>query len=465
MTGNRSAAEDHSRGSRDSREFRDFPDASAVAWEQARASAHAAGSAAPLGPVEVGLYDADCDGRVLAEDVVALTDLPAFASSSIDGFAVRGPGPWQVVGAVPAGGGSVPIGRDGAALRIATGAMVPADTEAILRVEEAGILPGGRIDGRPRSRREWRAQGEQARRGTLLVPSGSTVTPAVLGVAASAGYDRLLVRPRPRLTLVLLGAEVATSGLAGEGRLRDAIGPQLPTWARRLGFEVRTVLGPVPDDAAALRAALRRAVDSDADVIATAGGTMYGPTDLLRPTLGEFEAEYLVPSVRARPGRAMLLARLRVGAFHHGDDDHEAGPDGTRAAGRQDDARAVLLVAMPGRPQPALLTLLTLAVPAAAGMTGRRLPELPGVLLGAPIAGRRGQTRLAPVRLDADGRAFPLEQDRPAPGPSSVTPASAGVTAGAAGFVVIAPGADADAGERVPLLALPLKAGEQAGTP
>lgn len=421
-------------------------DASAVEWDQARRLAHAAGGAAPLPPLKAGLYDADCDGRVLAEDVVALSDLPAFASSSVDGYAVRGAGPWQVVRTVLPGSVSEPIGRDGAAVRIATGAMVPADTEAIVRVEETETLPEGRIDGRPRARREWRVQGEQARRGTLLIPAGTVITPAVLGVAASAGYDRLLVRPRPRLTLVLLGDEVATAGPSGDGRLRDAIGPQLPAWARRLGFDVPAVIGPVPDDADALRDALRQAVGSGADLVATAGGTMFGPTDFLRPTLAESGAEYLVESVRSRPGRPMLLARLG---------------GGTR--GREGGETPTVLVAgMPGRPQPALLTLLTLAVPAAAGMTGRPLPPLSGVVLGAPIPGRRGQTRLALVRLDAEGRAFPTERDRfEAEGaPSSDAPSAADM-AGAAGFAVIAPGADAAAGDRVPLLALPLTPGEQ----
>lgn len=401
-------------------------DGNAVAWERARRLAHAAGAARPLAPADVDL--ADGDGCVLARDVLALTDLPAFDCASVDGYAVRGEAPWQVVGQAPAGGVCPPIGRDGAAVLIATGAMVPADVQAILRIEDARELPDGRIEGSPRPRREWRLHGEQAERGELLVPAGTVVTPAVMGVAASAGHDRLSVRPRPRLTLVLLGDEVATAGPSGDGRVRDAIGPQIPAWARRLGLEVAAVIGPVADTAAAHRKALAAALDTGADLIATSGGTMYGPADHLRPTLAELGADYLVETVRSRPGRPMLLARVPGGA----------GPG---------DGPGTLVVGLPGRPQPAVLALLTLVAPAAAGLTGRPLPPLRRVVAGEAIRGRGAQTRLALVRLGEDGRAHPVERTRSA--------ALHGMV-GTVGFAVVEPGADAEAGDELPLLALPL---------
>ena len=367
-----------------------------TSWDHARRIAHAAGLAVPLVPAATDL--ASCDERVLAEDVRALVDLPPFDSSRVDGYAVRGPGPWTL---------------GGTAVRIATGGMVPAGTEAILRAEETATGADGRIDGRidgrPRSRREWRAQGEQAQVGDLLVPAGSTLTPAAIGAAAAAGHDQLSVYPRPRIRMVLLGAD----------RIRDALGPQMPLWARRLGLESGPVVGPVQDTVAALRAALDQAIATGAELVATIGGNTYGAVSNLRHVFADLRADYLIDTVRVRPGKAMLLARI-------------ARPDGT----------GVLLVGMPASPQPAILALLTLVVPAYAGMTGRALPELPAVTLGAPIPGRGAETRLVPARLDENGHAHPVEQE--------LTEAT--------GFAVIGPGTEGAAGERVPFLRLPITA-------
>ena len=417
--------------------------------------------------VEAGL--ADCDGLVLAEDVVARTDLPPFDTAAIDGYAVRGPGPWLVVGTVPAHTVPDPLPTDGTAVRIATGAMLPPGTEHLLRTEEAVTGPDGRVDGRPRPRREWRVRGELARAGARLIPAATPITPAVLGAAASAGYDRLRVHRRPRLAIVLLGSELSVSGLSAPGRIRDALGPQLPAWARRLGCETVAVLGPADDTAPAHRAALEQALATGADLIATTGGTMHGPVDHLHSTLADLGAHYLFGSVLSRPGRPLLLVRLPAQA---------ARPAGSQSADSllaellpadsqptdlppadlpptedpSGECVGPLLAGLPGNPQPAVLGLLTLIAPAMAGMTGRPLPDLPTVELAEPIPGRGAETRLALVRLDLDGRAHPVEHDSPAGGPG---------LAGAAGFAVIGPDTDGRAGERVPMVYLPTVHGER----
>ncbi|HYN95526.1 MAG TPA: molybdopterin molybdenumtransferase MoeA, partial [Pilimelia sp.] len=102
-----------------------------VAWDRARALVYAAGLAAAPHPQTVPL--ADADGLTLAEPLRACADLPAFPTSSVDGWAVRGPGPWRVVGRVLAGAESAPLAEDGTAVEIATGAMVPAGAAAVLR--------------------------------------------------------------------------------------------------------------------------------------------------------------------------------------------------------------------------------------------------------------------------------------------------------------------------------------------
>jgi molybdopterin molybdotransferase len=109
-------------------------DATPVDWEHARALAYEAGRQA-AGPAEL-ISLPEADGRTLAEPLRALTDLPAFATSSIDGWAVRGPQPWRVVGRVLAGGVAPALDQDGDCVEIATGAMVPAGATALVRVED-----------------------------------------------------------------------------------------------------------------------------------------------------------------------------------------------------------------------------------------------------------------------------------------------------------------------------------------
>ena len=455
--------------------------ASSVEWSEARRIAHDAGATLPLAPREEQLHH--CDGRVLAQDVIALTDLPPFDASMVDGYAVRGPGPWRIGATVPAGTVPKPLAAPGTGVRIATGAMVPQGTDAILRIEDAADEGDGLIRGTPGRRREWRSQAETAHKGAVLVPAGALITPGVIGTAASAGHDTLLACPRPRMAIVVIGGGLATSGPPGAGRIRDALGPQLPAWAARLGFEVTLVLGPVPDEAEACRDALARALATGAELLVTVGGSGYGPEDHLRGALESSGAERLIDSVQARPGKPLRLARLAAPRGGDGRQGASAvgggggapavgeGLHGGSAVGRE-GARSVLVVGLPGNPQPAILGLLLLAVPAAAGMTRRPLPPLATVVLGSPIAARGAGTRMALCYLDAEGRAHPVEREAVTGGrDASAGPVGRGVAArvpglaGAAGFAVVASGVGSDVasgvgaveGERVPFLPLPVQ--------
>lgn len=185
---------------------------------------------------------------------------------------------------------------------------------------------------------------------------GATVTPAVLGLAAAAGHDRLRVHRRPTVELLVLGDELLTSGLPGDGRVRDALGPLLPPWLHALGAEV-TGHHRVPDAAAPLTEAVRR---SSADVVVTTGSTAAGPVDFLHRALRANGAELLVDSVAVRPGHPMLLAVMPG--------------TGSRPARH--------LVGLPGNPLAAVAGLVTLAAPcsaasAAAPRTGRTGPGPP----------------------------------------------------------------------------------------
>ncbi|MFB7588612.1 molybdopterin molybdotransferase MoeA [Streptomyces sp. NPDC056169] len=391
---------------------RDEPAGHAVAWEQARARARdSAGQ-----PLPVVTRDLDAAlGHALAGPLTALTDLPPFDTSAMDGWAVAGPGPWRLRDGQVLAGGQPPPLRDGTAVAIATGARLPAGASAVLRREHGEIGAGdgmlhdcsrggsGPVPGpdpapgpvavpapgpAPLSpRRDVRAQGQECRVGDVLLPAGAVVTPGVVGLAAAAGYDRLAVHRRPRVELLVLGDELLESGPPRDGRVRDALGPLLPPWLARHGADVagRRL---VADDAVRLRDALR---DSTADVVVTTGSTAAGPVDHLHAALGALGARLLVDSVAVRPGHPMLLAEL------------PPSPDG----------RPRLLVGLPGNPLAAVAGTVTLAVPLLRRLGGHADPEPHRATAAAALPGHPHDTRLLPVRRVAHG-VVPLPFDGPA---------------------------------------------------
>ncbi|WP_030609425.1 molybdopterin molybdotransferase MoeA [Streptomyces achromogenes] len=334
-------------------------------------------------PVSVPLGDAL--GLVLAAPLDALTDLPSFDTSAMDGWAVAGPGPWQVrEEGVLAGHAQPEPLTDGTAVRIATGARIPADTTAVLRTEH------GRTDtqGRLHPTREMfhgqdiRPRGQECRTGDQLLPVGTLVTPAVLGLAAAAGYDTVTVVPRPRAEVLILGDELLTAGLPHDGLIRDALGPMLPPWLRALGADVVAVRR-IGDDARALRKAVTA---SQADLVITTGGTAAGPVDHVHPVLERVGAELLVHGVKVRPGHPMLLARTK---------EHQH------------------LVGLPGNPLAAVSGLLTLAEPLLRTLAARPAPEPYTLPLKEAVQGHPYDTRLIPVVLRGD-HAVPLHYNGPA---------------------------------------------------
>lgn len=400
-----------------------------IEWEKARTAAYEVGRAAAGPGEEVPLIAAD--GRTLAQPLIALTDLPAFPTASIDGWAVRGPAPWRVLGRVLAGHPAEPLTEDGACFEIATGAMVPAGTEALIRVEESTRDADGLVSGEPRPMPEWRLPGEEAHRGEELLPAGTAVDPAVIGLAATCGHERIAVRPAPRAAVLIFGDELLTTGVPGAGRVRDSLGPQVPGWLRRYGAVVdpADVIGPVQDTLEAHVAAIRAALEV-ADLVCTTGGTMHGPVDHLHPALAQLNAEFVVNTVAVRPGFPMLLARVTL-------------PDG----------RTRFLAGLPGNPQSAVIALISLVAPLLAGLQGRELPSLPQVTVTAPVRGRGQDTHLALAARDHDGRsATPV---------GHVGSAMLRGLSNAHGFVVVRPDTAAEAGDLIPFLPLPLLAGER----
>ncbi|AWL42820.1 molybdopterin molybdenumtransferase MoeA [Streptomyces sp. SM18] len=363
-----------------------LPAASVTSWHDARALARRLGRAAPLAAHRLPLERAL--GHVLAEGVVALTDLPSFDTSAMDGWAVAGPGPWAVrmgEGLLAGRGKGEPL-LDGQAVRIATGARIPAEATAVIRSEHArfdevkGLLHATRavVPGQ-----DIRPRGQECRSGDQLLPAGTVVTPPVLGLAAAAGYDALVAVPLPRVDVLVLGDELLTAGLPQGGRIRDALGPMLGPWLRSLGAEV-SAPQRLGDDAEALRRALTA---SDADLVLTTGGTAAGPVDHVHPVLAEIGAELLVDGVSVRPGHPMLLARLADG-----------GP---------------YVVGLPGNPLAAVAGLMTLAEPLLRGIAGRPAQDSYHPPVREEVRGHPLDTRLIPVVHRADS-VMPLHYSGPA---------------------------------------------------
>jgi molybdopterin molybdotransferase len=345
-------------------------------WRLARAMAAAA---PPLETISLPIGEAG--GAVLAGPLHARADLPAFDAAAMDGYAVAGPGPWTVTGRVMAGPAAPGEVGPGQAVEIGTGAPVPRGTEAVVPYEST-TRAGTWIRGPFEPGRHVRRRGEDCRKGAKVLPSGTAVTPVVQGLAASLGLDALRVRRRPRVTVLVTGDELATSGLPGAGRVRDALGPLLPGLIAWGGGAT----GPpsrVADRGSLLAAAIAAA--GEADVVVVCGSSSKGAADHLREVLRETGAEPLVESVACRPGHPQLLARLTDGR---------------------------LVVGLPGNPYAALVAALTLLVPALGAMTGRVDGHGEWAKLDTRVTAHPADTRIVAVRR-AGTRMVPVGHDRP----------------------------------------------------
>jgi len=371
-------------------------------WDRARRVAGAAPAALPAETRTL----ADAAGRALAAPLTALTDLPAFDTSAMDGWAVAGPGPWTLreddiaVGRVPAA--LLP----GTAGRIATGAPVPHGAWAVLRLEDGLVADGVLHAAFPLSQgRDIRPRGGECIAGTVLVEAGATVTPALLGLAAAAGHDGLRVHRHPAVRVLVTGDELLRSGIPADGMVRDALGPLLVPWLTAAGASLDGTT-PLSDDPAALRSQLR---ECRADVIITTGSTSVGPTDLLHRLLPEEGARFLVDSVAVRPGHPMLLAALPPATVPASTGPASTGPAST---GPASTGQSRWLVGLPGNPFAAVAGLVTLVLPLLRRLGGHRPPEPLCLPAAAPFPGHPADVCLVPAALSL-GRLRPLPFDGP----------------------------------------------------
>ncbi len=319
-------------------------------------------------------------GRVLAQDAVAPNDVPPFASSSMDGFAVLAadtsapPARLRVIGEARAGAGSDVRVEPGTAIRISTGAPVPAGADAIVRqelttVEGESVVVSEAV----RVGNDVRYAGEDIPAGAVILRAGTLLGPAEIGVLASVNIPRPLVTRRPQIALVSTGDELVEPGRElAPGEIRDSNGPALSAAARAAGAEIfrRERVG---DDREETIASLRGAL-SGADILLTCGGVSVGPHDHVRPALERLGAREVFARVSLKPGGQVC--------FYVAD-------DGT------------LVFALPGNPGSALTAFRVLVVPALYALEGRdQVQHRARGIAGTDLPGTVGRTTV--VRCHAE---------------------------------------------------------------
>jgi len=281
-----------------------------ITIDDARAAIAAA--ARPLPPRRVPL--ADALGCRLAAPVAAAVDLPPADVSAMDGYAVRradlaGGAPLPVAFEIPAGSVPPPL-PEGAAARIFTGAFLPEGADTVVEQELAEVADDGAVRLQPLlAGSNVRRRGELFAVGRELGRPGDVVTPQRLALLAAAGAAALTVIPRPRVTVISTGSELAASGTApGPGQILDSNGPLLDALARAAGLAPPRTLR-----AADRRQDLRNQLESalaGADLVVTTGGVSVGDYDLVPGVADELGGRVLFHRVNQKPGKPVLAARI-----------------------------------------------------------------------------------------------------------------------------------------------------------
>ncbi len=261
----------------------------------------------PLGSERVAVGDAL--DRVLAADLAAAAQVPPFASSAMDGYALgpgATPGTFAVIGESRAGGldPGLVLGA-GEAARISTGAAVPDGTRAVARQEDTDApAAGGHVEVLIEivAGDNVRAAGEDMRAGDLILPAGTRIGPGEIGGAVAAGAAWLTVALRPRVSILCTGDELREPGtVLAPGEIHNSNEPMLRALALRAGA-VLAPGGHVPDDPRATEAALGRALE-ECDVLVLSGGVSVGPHDHVRPALERLGVVQHFWGVALQPGR------------------------------------------------------------------------------------------------------------------------------------------------------------------
>ncbi|CDM40170.1 molybdopterin molybdochelatase [Ectopseudomonas oleovorans] len=256
---------------------------------------------------------AEADGRVLAEPLIAALDLPPWANSAMDGYALRladcSGQALPISQRIQAGTAPTPL-EHGTCARIFTGAPLPEGADTVEMQENVELDEAGRVHFREPLKvgQNVRAQGQETRSGECVLPAGTRLGPIELGLAASLGAARLSVRRRLRVAVLSTGDELVEPGQAlGPGQIYNSNRRLLIAWLQRLGCSVVDA-GILPDDLQRTRAALGAL--GEVDLILSTGGVSVGEADFLGIALRE-AGELALWKLAIKPGKPLTFGHYQ----------------------------------------------------------------------------------------------------------------------------------------------------------
>jgi len=336
-------------------------------------------------------------GRTLARDIKAAESIPPFTKATMDGYAVRAADTRRsgtaaaraveldVLEDLPAGRLSRKTVGPGQAVRIMTGAPLPAGADAVVMVEDtekAGRRVTVRREAGPGD--NIGLAGEDLEKGEIALERGALIGPAEIGMLAAAGLRRVPVTRRPRLVVIATGDEIVEPGVRKRrGQIRNANGPALTAMALTAGAEA-VYLGIARDRNASLAAKLAKA--RGADILVLSGGVSVGDYDLVKAELEAAGVRPVFWRVRIKPGKPVFF--------------------GVR--GRQ------LVFGLPGNPTSAMVTFHLFVRPAIDRLLGRAVPgPVPATaVLGETIVLKPGRTQFLRGRFVGRGPVLRVEPYR-----------------------------------------------------
>ncbi|RKR06221.1 molybdopterin molybdotransferase [Kushneria sinocarnis] len=253
-------------------------------------------------------------GRTLADTVTALMDTPPADNSAMDGYAIRAADAGRTLPVsqrIPAGHAPAPL-APGTCARIFTGAVIPEGADSVVRqevVEESA--EGAAIPGPVTAGNSVRRRGREMQRGATLLEAGTRLNAAAVGFLASQGYDRVAVRRRPRVSLLVTGDELVEPGRPlSPGQIYNSNAPMLAALLSEFGAEV-VASRHVADSLDATVAALADAAEGS-DVVVTSGGVSIGEEDHVRNALQQLGTLDLW-RLSIKPGKPLALGRIKRG--------------------------------------------------------------------------------------------------------------------------------------------------------
>jgi len=335
-------------------------------------------------------------GRVLAADVIADSDLPPFDRSQMDGYAVRAqdasavPARLRIVGESAAGKGWHNQLEEGQAVRIMTGAPVPAGADSVQQVELTTELKDGTVVELIETVETGRSivkRGSEIKAGEVVLRSGTTINAAMMAVLAAFGYAQVEVFRKPRVGVLATGSElVAVDQKPGQDQIRDSNNYSISAYAELAGAVTERM--PLTGDETSLLKNQITEAAKRCDLIVTSGGVSMGVYDLTKAALKELDAEIFFERVALRPGKPTVFARL---------------PNGT------------LVFGLPGNPVSVSVTFNLFARAALLAMQGTAEPALKRetAVLARSVKGTADRESYLPAQLtsndDAELVAFPLK--------------------------------------------------------